>query len=403
MDTILIVDYGSQYNQLISRRIREMNVFAKIVSYHEKIDYNDKTIKGVILSGGPNSVYDNNAPTLNLSILALNVPILGICYGMQLVMQDFGGKVQSSQKREYGHRDIQLIKPSKLTKGLKDTSTVWMSHADHVTEVPNNFEVIAKSDTSIAAAQNLHQQIYTVQFHPEVTHTEEGMKLLSNFVFDICETKASWDLEDFTKKTVKAIRDEVKDDQVILGLSGGVDSTVAAALLYQAIQDQLICIFVDTGLLRKDEAKEVLSGYESMPNLNIVKIDAKERFFKALKGVTDPEQKRKIIGKEFFEVFETAKASYSNVKYLAQGTIYPDIIESKSVLGPSQTIKSHHNVGGVPKNHAFQIIEPLKTLFKDEVRAVGMKLGLAKTLVYRHPFPGPGLGIRVIGLSLIHI
>lgn len=397
MDKILIIDYGSQYNQLISRRIREMNVYSEIIPYNQKIETISKDIKGIILSGGPSSVYDDNAPSLDDDIFKFNVPILGVCYGMQLLMQYYGGVVKSSNKREYGKCLITLTKNTLLNHNMKKTSTVWMSHSDHVVSVPNEFEIIAKTDSSIAMVQNIEKKIYTVQFHPEVTHTEEGSKLLSNFIFNICKVEDLWDLNDFVEKTILEIKDEVKDNQIILGLSGGVDSSVAAALLHKAIGDQLICIFVDTGLLRLNEAEEVLAGYNGMPHLNVIKIDAKEKFFKALKGVVDPEQKRKIIGKEFFQVFEAAKLEYKHVKYLAQGTIYPDVIESKSVYGPSATIKSHHNVGGVPDKHSFNIIEPLKSLFKDEVRKVGISLGLSENLVNRHPFPGPGLGIRILG------
>ncbi len=397
MDQILIIDYGSQYNQLISRRIREMNVYSEIIPYNQKIKNISKDIKGIILSGGPSSVYDENAPYLNEDILKLNVPVLGICYGMQLLIQKFGGEVKQSKRREYGRSLINLTENTVLTKNMKETSTIWMSHSDHVVSVPTNFEIIARTDSSIAIVQNIEKQIYTVQFHPEVTHTEEGSKLLSNFVFEICMAKDSWNLSDFVEKTVIDIKEEVKDNQVILGLSGGVDSSVAAALLHKAIGDQLICIFVDTGLLRLNEANEVITGYGGMPHLNIIKVNAKERFLNALKGITDPEQKRKIIGKEFFEVFEATKKDFKQVKYLAQGTIYPDVIESKSVHGPSATIKSHHNVGGIPAQHSFEIIEPLKALFKDEVRKVGITMGLSESLVYRHPFPGPGLGIRILG------
>lgn len=397
MDTILIIDYGSQYNQLISRRIREMNVYSEIIPYNQTIEKINNNIKGIILSGGPSSVYDDGAPYLNEDIFKFNVPILGICYGMQLLLKKYGGIVESSNRREYGKSLIHLTEKSLLNQDMKETSIVWMSHSDHVVSVPVDFEILAKTESSIAMVQNVEKKIYTVQFHPEVTHTEEGNKLLSNFVFNICKTDAAWNLNDFIEKAVLEIKEEVKENLVILGLSGGVDSSVTAALLHKAIGKQLICIFVDTGLLRLNEAEEVLTGYGDMPHLNIVKVDAQERFIKALKGVIDPEHKRKIIGKEFIEVFEEAKSEYVQVEYLAQGTIYPDVIESKSVHGPSATIKSHHNVGGIPNQHSFKIIEPLKALFKDEVRRVGITLGLSENLVYRHPFPGPGLGIRVLG------
>ena len=397
MDSILIIDYGSQYNQLISRRIREMNVYTEIIPYNKKIPEFNHQVKGVILSGGPNSVYDELAPDLNKEIFALNVPVLGICYGMQLLMQAEKGVVAPSKKREYGKSKINIIKESRLTENIKTESFVWMSHSDHVEKVPDGYEIVAKTDSSIAIVENPKKQIYAVQFHPEVTHTEAGDILLNNFVKNICNAYADWDLSDFILNAVKEIKETVKNEEVILGLSGGVDSSVAAGLIYKAIGEKLTCIFVDTGLLRYKEAEEVLFGYKNMPHLKIVKIDAKERFFKALKGVKDPEEKRKIIGKEFFEVFEAAKQKHANAKFLAQGTIYPDVIESISVSGPSATIKSHHNVGGVPNKHTFEILEPLRYLFKDEVRKVGIKLGIAKDLIYRHPFPGPGLGIRVIG------
>ncbi len=397
MDSILIIDYGSQYNQLISRRIREMNVYSEIVPYNQKLDNFKNTIKGVILSGGPSSVYDDFTPDMNPDIYKLNVPILGICYGMQLLIKDKNGLVKASKKREYGKSQIEILEKSILVKNMKQKSIVWMSHGDHVVEIPEKFKIIAKTESSIAMLENSEDNIYAVQFHPEVTHTEEGNILLKNFIFDICKVEPDWRYSDFINQTVEEIRKTVKNDRVILGLSGGVDSSVAAALIYKAIGNQLTCIFVDTGLLRYKEAEEVMSEYKSMPNLNIIKIDAQKRFFDSLSGVTDPEEKRKIIGKEFFEVFESCKSQYSEAKFLAQGTIYPDIIESKSVHGPSATIKSHHNVGGIPLKHSFEILEPLKYLFKDEVRKVGIKLGLSKELIYRHPFPGPGLGIRVLG------
>lgn len=397
MDKIVIIDYGSQYNQLISRRIREMRVYSEIIPYHAQTDWTDPNIKGIILSGGPNSVYDQDAPALNDAIFSAGVPVLGICYGMQLLMQFFGGRVAASHTREYGRSSIKIADQTLLLDGVGSPSVVWMSHGDRVEEVPEGFAITAKTDTAIAAVENPEQSLYGVQFHLEVTHTEEGETMLRNFIFGICEAKPDWDLSDFIQSTITSLRQEIDQEKVILGLSGGVDSSVAAALLHKAVGPQLTCIFVDTGLLRYGEAEEVMQGYGHMPELNVVLVDAKERFFKALKGVTDPEEKRKRIGALFIRVFEEAKQSFNDVKYLAQGTIYPDVIESISVHGPSQTIKSHHNVGGLPDKHTFQLIEPLRLLFKDEVRDVGLKLGLSEELVHRHPFPGPGLAIRILG------
>jgi GMP synthase (glutamine-hydrolysing) len=396
MDKIIIIDFGSQYNMLISRRIREMNVYSEVISYQDKIEY-DENIKGIILSGGPNSVYDLNSPRLHPSVLELNVPVLGICYGMQILVDKFGGKVVKGEVREYGRNKIRIVKDSSLTLGMNKTSTVWMSHSDHTEAIPESFELLAKSDYAIAIVKHRHKDIYGVQFHPEVTHTVEGEKLLKNFVFNVCQVKADWSMNNFIDSKVLEIKTLVKDDHVILGLSGGVDSTVAAALLSKAIDKQLTCIFVDTGLLRKNEALEVIKNYEIFKDVNIVKVDAKNDFYQALKGIKDPEKKRKTIGRVFFEVFEEEKAKHKDAKFLAQGTIYPDVIESISINGPSHTIKSHHNVGGMPEQKTFKILEPLKELFKDEVRRVGYLLGLDENLINRHPFPGPGLGIRIIG------
>ncbi len=396
MDKIIIIDFGSQYNALIARRIREMHVYAEVISHLDEI-IPDQNIKAIILSGGPNSVYDELAPKLHPSVLALNVPILGICYGMQLLIQTFGGKVAPGDIREYGKNQIHIEHESFLTLNMHETSTVWMSHGDKVLELPETLEMLASSKHAIAMVKHKDHDIYGVQFHPEVTHTTEGKTLLSNFVFEIAKAKPNWSIKDFITSKIKEIKEEVKDEEVILGLSGGVDSTVAAALLSKAIGKNLTCIFVDTGLLRKHEAIEVIQNYEIFNEMNIIKVDAKQDFYQALKGITDPESKRKIIGRVFFEVFEKEKAKLKNASYLAQGTIYPDVIESISIKGPSHTIKSHHNVGGLPKQSTFKILEPLKELFKDEVRAVGKTLGLGEELVNRHPFPGPGLGIRIIG------
>ncbi|MFA6647519.1 MAG: glutamine-hydrolyzing GMP synthase [Candidatus Izemoplasmatales bacterium] len=396
MNTILVIDYGSQYNMLISRRIREMNVYSLVVRYDQDFSkYED--IVGVILSGGPSSVYDDFSPEFNQKILDLNVPILGICYGMQLLVKTFGGKISSASKREYGKVVIENVEYGELNRNFSKNTSVWMSHSDYLDEMPKGFTMLSKSKNAIAMIENQRKRLYGVQFHPEVTHTEEGRKLIENFVFNICKAKKEWNVSDFLQEKVDFIKNTVKDETVILGLSGGVDSTVCAALLDMAISSQLTCIFVDTGLLRKNEAIDVINGYGTLKHLKIIKVDAKARFFEALKNITDPEEKRKIIGRVFFEVFEEEKKKHKEAKFLAQGTIYPDVIESSSVSGPSETIKSHHNVGGMPLQDSFIIIEPLRDLFKDEVRALGRILGLDDTLINRHPFPGPGLGIRVIG------
>lgn len=395
MDKILIVDFGSQYNQLISRRIREMHVFSEVVAPKDIVV--DDSVKGIILSGGPSSVYDADAPALPKDLWETNVPILGICYGMQAMVSSFGGVVRSSSTREYGKATMEIVQDSPLTQGMSAKSTVWMSHGDHVEKLPQGFEILAETSSAMAMIANPKQRLYAVQFHPEVTHTEEGTKLLEHFVFDLCGAAASWYVEDWMEDEIQSIRDLVQQDYVILGLSGGVDSSVAAALIHKAIGSQLTCLFVDTGLLRDQEAETVMQSYQNFKGMKILQVDASKQFFEALQGVSDPEQKRKIIGKVFFDVFEAEKSKHQNAKFLAQGTIYPDVIESVSVKGPSATIKSHHNVGGIPGQHQFQILEPLRTLFKDEVRQLGMALGLPRELVMRHPFPGPGLGIRILG------
>ena len=397
MDKIIVLDFGSQYNQLIARRVRELGVYSEILPYDKGLDYfKDDSIKGIILSGGPNSVYDENSPHINKEIYELGIPILGICYGMQITQYLFNGKVTQSNNKEYGKSILKVIKESKLTKGIDNTSTVWMSHGDHVDELSSDFIELGNTDSCIAIAKHKDLDIYNLQFHPEVTHTTFGKEIISNFVLDICNAIPNWDLDDYISTSIQTIKDKVQGNQVILGLSGGVDSSVAATLIHRAIGDQLTCIFVDTGLLRKNEGDKVMELYSNNFNMNVVRVNAKDKFLSKLVGVKDPEEKRKIIGNEFIKVFESAKREYKDAKFLAQGTIYPDVIESVSINGPSETIKSHHNVGGLPDNLDFILLEPLRELFKDEVRKVGLNLGIPKEMIMRHPFPGPGLGIRII-------
>lgn len=396
-EKILIVDFGSQYSQLIARKIREIEVYCEIVSEIRDLE----NVKGIILSGGPASVYEDGSPTINKEILNKGIPVLGICYGMQLITHINDGKVEKSSKREFGKAELEIVDNSNpLFEGIPATSTVWMSHGDHITEMACGYREIAKTTSSNAAITN-DNGIYALQFHPEVMHSEYGIKMLSNFVFNICKCDRNWVMEDYIKNKIQEIKENVGDDKVLLGLSGGVDSTVASILINQAIGNkQLTCVFVDTGLLRKDEAKHVLEYYADNFNLNIVFVDAKDRFLNKLKAVDEPEAKRKIIGEEFVSVFnEEAKKlkEEKDIKYLAQGTIYPDVIESVSIKGPSHTIKSHHNVGGLPKDMKFELLEPLRELFKDEVRNIGRKLGIPEEIISRHPFPGPGLGVRVVG------
>jgi len=401
-EKIIIIDFGSQYSQLIARRIREMEVYCEIVPLVdiEKIKNGEEKVKGIIFSGGPASVYEKDAPTVNPEVFNLNLPILGICYGMQLITHLNGGKVEKADSREFGKAVLEVENSDNpLFTGVKKSSNIWMSHNDHITELPTGFKIIAKTDSSIAAITN-NNGIYALQFHPEVVHSECGTQILENFVFNICKCERNWKISSFITEKTKFIKETVGDEHVLLALSGGVDSSVAAVLINNAIGHQLTCMFVDTGLLRKDEGKKVLEYYKEHFDLNIVFVDAKDRFLNKLKGIDEPEAKRKIIGNEFIEVFneEIRKLKgQEGAKFLAQGTIYPDVIESQSIKGPSHTIKSHHNVGGLPEDLQFELLEPLKELFKDEVRKVGHELGLPDTIIKRHPFPGPGLGIRVIG------
>jgi len=394
---ILILDFGSQYTQLIARRIREFNVYCEIHPY-SKIPTLDNTVKGVILSGSPFSVRDQNAPKPDLSAIKGNIPLLGICYGAQLISQTYGGEVMPSANREYGRATLEVIDGScPLFNNLSPKSQVWMSHGDTITNTPTNFKIVASTaDVRVGAFSVIGEQTYGIQFHPEVYHSVEGSKLLKNFVFDICECNPSWTPASFIDETVSNLRELIGNDKVVLGLSGGVDSTVAALLLHNAIGSNLTCIFVDNGLLRKNEFSQVLESYQNL-GLNVIGVDAKLKFYGELKGVSEPEQKRKIIGRIFIEIFDEEAHKIKDVKWLAQGTIYPDVIESVSVNGPSATIKSHHNVGGLPEKMQLRVVEPLRLLFKDEVRKVGKELGLPVGILNRHPFPGPGLGVRVLG------
>ena len=395
-EKILIIDFGSQYTQLIARRIREQNVYCEIQPFHNPIP-EDTDIKGIILSGGPSSVYGTDAPMLDWRVQSRGLPVLGICYGAQLISYTSGGKVENSATREYGRAHLKTLKPSPLLEGLSSSSQVWMSHGDTITQLPEGYELIASTESiATAAFQNESEGVYALQFHPEVTHTEEGGKILGNFLFNICKVSNDWTPAHFSVSKIAELKETIGDKKVVLGLSGGVDSTVAGVLIHKAIDKNLHCIFVDNGLLRKNEFQDVLDQYKHL-GLNITGVDAREQFLSELKGVTDPETKRKIIGRVFIEVFQEEARKLQGVEFLAQGTIYPDVIESISVKGPSATIKSHHNVGGLPESLHLKVVEPLRNLFKDEVRRVGTDLGLNDQLIGRHPFPGPGLAIRILG------
>jgi GMP synthase (glutamine-hydrolysing) len=396
-EKIVILDFGSQYTQLIARRIRELNVYCEIYPFH-KIPNLDSSVKGVILSGSPYSVRDAESPKPDLSQIKSKMPLLGVCYGAQFMAQHFGGEVLPSDTREYGRANLQFVDTtSDLLKGMSQNSQVWMSHGDTIAKIPENYEVIASThDVKVAAYKIKSEITYGIQFHPEVYHSVEGKELLKNYVVNICGCSQNWTADSFVQSTIENLKIQLGTDKVILGLSGGVDSSVAAVLLHKAIGNQLTCIFVDNGLLRKNEFENVLNSYKGM-GLNVIGVDAKLLFLAALKGISEPEAKRKAIGKTFIEVFDAEAKKIKQVKWLAQGTIYPDVIESVSVNGPSQTIKSHHNVGGLPDFMKLKIVEPLRLIFKDEVRRVGKALGLSPELLGRHPFPGPGLGIRILG------
>lgn len=397
-DKIIVLDFGSQYNQLITRRIREFGIYSELLSHKITAEEIKKiNPKGIIFSGGPNSVYDKDAFRIDPEIYKLGIPILGICYGMQLMTYNLGGRVEPADNREYGHADIDVTdNQAVMFKELPAKQTVWMSHGDLVREVPEGFKTVATSaNCPIASMADDARKFYGVQFHAEVRNTQYGNEILRHFAFDVCEAKANWSMNDFIDMQVQQIRETVGDRKVLLGLSGGVDSSVVGVLLNKAIGDQLVCIIVDHGLLRKGEAKQVMDSLEGKFGLNIIKVDAQDRFLSKLAGVSEPEQKRKIIGNEFIQVFNDEAQKLKGIDFLAQGTLYTDVIESGT--DTAQTIKSHHNVGGLPEDMHFELIEPLRTLFKDEARDLGEKLGMPEDLVWRQPFPGPGLGIRVIG------
>ncbi|GAA4435089.1 glutamine-hydrolyzing GMP synthase [Ravibacter arvi] len=396
-EQILIIDFGSQYTQLIARRVRELDVYCEIHPFNHLPEI-DASVKGIILSGSPCSVRDQDSPRLDLGQYRGQVPVLGVCYGAQLLAHVSGGDVLPAAHREYGRAVIQVgDEDSSLFAGISSGSQVWMSHGDTIVRIPDNFNILASTESVEVAAFKINEELtYGIQFHPEVTHSEDGKKLLYNFVVNICGCSQSWTSESFVDSTIRDLKFRLGNDKVVMALSGGVDSTVAATLIHRAIGDNLYCIFVDNGLLRKNEFESVLASYENM-GLNIKGVDAKEQFYTALKGLTDPEAKRKAIGKTFIDVFDHEAHLLSDVKWLGQGTIYPDVIESVSVKGPSATIKSHHNVGGLPDFMKLKVVEPLNTLFKDEVRAVGSVLGISPNILKRHPFPGPGLAIRILG------
>lgn len=394
---VIVVDFGGQYNQLIARRVRDLNVYCEVVPYKKALaEIKEKQPIGIIFTGGPNSVYEENSPQIEKEIFELNIPVLGMCYGMQLISKDFGGVVEKAKNREFGKTNAKITNTSPILKNMSDESIVWMSHTDFVSQKPQGFEIIQVTDSCpVAAIANEDKKIYAVQYHPEVNHTVEGKILIRNFLYEICKADGDWTMENFLGEQIEKTRKTVGDKKVLLALSGGVDSSVCASLLSRAIGKNLTCVFVDHGLMRKNEGDEVEAAFKN-DELNFVRVNAKDRFLNKLKGVSDPEQKRKIIGEEFIRVFEDEAKKIGSVDFLAQGTIYPDVIESGK--GDASVIKSHHNVGGLPDVVDFKdLIEPLRDLFKDEVRRLGLELEMPEYLVYRQPFPGPGLGIRVMG------
>ena len=400
IDTILVLDFGSQYTQLIARRVRESNVYSEILPWD--IDENKIKLlnpKGIILSGGPNSVTKAYTPRIPQIIFDLSVPILGICYGMQTLAEQMGGQVMSVDNKEFGHSELEIHVESAILKGSDKKLNVWMSHGDQVQDIPDNFKLIASTSTApIAVMEHKSLPIYALQFHPEVTHTENGQNIIENFILDICNANTEWKIDDIVNKRIEEIKEKVKNEKVLLGLSGGVDSSVTATLLHKAIGKKLTCVFVNNGLLRKGEVEEVMQTFKENMNLNVIKSESEEIFLRHLKNIDDPEQKRKIIGRTFVDVFDAEAIKLKDIKFLAQGTIYPDVIESSgSESNEARVIKSHHNVGGLPEEMELDLVEPLRDLFKDEVRKMGLELGIPKEMLERHPFPGPGLGVRIIG------
>jgi GMP synthase (glutamine-hydrolysing) len=398
-EIILIIDFGSQFTQLITRRVRELKVYSEIYPHTISVNEIEKLKpKGVILSGGPMSVYDEDAPSISEEVFQLGIPILGICYGLQFISKALGGKVEKSFDREYGRSNFRLLKESTITRDIPAESIVWMSHGDVVKSPPDGFEIIGTSEHSpVCAIENKEKKIYGVQFHPEVYHTEYGQKIIKNFLFEICGCEGDWTPKNFIHSSIEEIKNKVGNSNVICALSGGVDSTVAAVLVKKAIGDNLYCIHIDTGLMRKNESEQIEKLFTSQLDLNVKYVDTSDIFLERLKNISDPEQKRRIIGNTFIEIFENEARKIEGVEYLVQGTLYPDVIESVSVKGKSATIKTHHNVGGLPEKMNLKLIEPFRELFKDEVRKVGYELGIPEDFIMRHPFPGPGLAVRILG------
>ncbi|MEQ8237309.1 MAG: glutamine-hydrolyzing GMP synthase [Syntrophomonadaceae bacterium] len=393
---VLVLDFGGQYNQLIARRVRELHVYSEMVPFDiPMVELLAKQPAAIILTGGPASVHVEDAPACDPRIFSLGIPVLGICYGMQLMAQELGGEVKASQLKEYGRTQLDIIGDDLIFQGIGRPTQVWMSHGDSICSIPHDFQVTASTaNCPIAAMCAPARHLYGVQFHPEVRHTLEGQQILKNFLFEVAHLKGDWDLSDYIAQTIQEIRDQVGGKKVLCGLSGGVDSSVAATLVHRAVGDQLVCVYVDNGLMRKGETEQLVETFDKQEHVKLVVVDARERFLSKLAGVTDPEQKRKIIGEEFIRVFEAEAKKLGEIDYLVQGTIYPDVVESGT--STAQTIKSHHNVGGLPEDMQFELVEPLRLLFKDEVRVIGEKLGIAEDIVWRQPFPGPGLGVRVL-------